>query len=109
MGAPLSVMLDRAALGGGFAATANGGNGTGTKCGQPKLMRSTDGVQWTTSAPAAQRPDHRRPRLGQTAGPRAAKLTSPSTEQARRTRSAGGVSARVTSVRVGTRCDRIRG
>lgn len=50
MGAPLSLTLDRA---GRAAAVAEltGGNQDGTKCGVPKLMRSADGVRWTTCAP----------------------------------------------------------
>jgi hypothetical protein len=50
MGPPIAVVLDRAGHPAGTAEMA-GGNDTGTKCGVPKLMRSTDGVRWTTCAP----------------------------------------------------------
>ena len=50
MDAPITVMLDRT---GHPAMVANmgGGNDGATKCGVPKLMRSTDGVKWSTCAP----------------------------------------------------------
>ena len=34
-----------------MAAEMSGGDGVGTKCGLPKLMRSPDGMKWTTCAP----------------------------------------------------------
>lgn len=50
MGSPVTVTIDRA---GHFAIAAEnpGGNSDGVKCGVPKLMRSADGVNWTTCAP----------------------------------------------------------
>ena len=50
MGAPVSVMIDRA---GHFAISAPvvGGNEGSVVCGQPKLARSSDGTKWTTCAP----------------------------------------------------------
>jgi hypothetical protein len=50
MGSPLSIAIDRA---GHFAGGAEhtGGNSDGTKCGDPKLFRSSDGVRWTVCAP----------------------------------------------------------
>lgn len=34
-----------------MTAELSGGNGDRVKCGVPKLMRSADGVKWTTCAP----------------------------------------------------------
>ncbi|MEP6833767.1 MAG: sialidase family protein [Gemmatimonas sp.] len=50
MDAPVTITLDRA---GHSAMVANmgGGNDGAAKCGLPKLMRSVDGVKWTTCAP----------------------------------------------------------
>ncbi len=50
MDAPVTVMLDRA---GHAAMVANmgGGNSDAAKCGLPKLMRSADGLKWTSCAP----------------------------------------------------------
>ncbi len=50
MGSPLSVAVDKSNH---FAITGNvtGGSEGNVKCGQPKLMRSTDGAAWTTCAP----------------------------------------------------------
>ena len=47
---PVSIAIDRA---GRYAmgAPVGGGNDGGATCGQPNLMRSTDGVTWTTCAP----------------------------------------------------------
>ncbi|MEP6779970.1 MAG: sialidase family protein [Gemmatimonadaceae bacterium] len=50
MGPPVTVSLDRAGHAAMFA-TVDGGNDGEVKCGMPKLMRSTDGVKWTTCAP----------------------------------------------------------
>ncbi len=50
MDVPLTVMLDRAGHP-AMVANVGGGNDGATKCGVPKLMRSTDGVKWTTCAP----------------------------------------------------------
>ena len=47
---PVSIAIDstgRYAMG----APIGGGNDIGVKCGQPSLMRSADGVAWTTCAP----------------------------------------------------------
>lgn len=50
MDAPVTVTLDRAGHP-AMVANMSGGNDGAAKCGLPKLMRSTDGVKWTTCAP----------------------------------------------------------
>lgn len=51
MATPVSIAIDSA---GRYAmgAPIGGGNEAAVKCGQPSLMRSTDGSAWTTCAPA---------------------------------------------------------
>ena len=50
MGPPATVSLDHAGHPAMFA-NVDGGNDGQAKCGTPKLMRSADGVKWTTCAP----------------------------------------------------------
>ncbi|MEP6764770.1 MAG: hypothetical protein ABJB66_10690 [Gemmatimonadaceae bacterium] len=50
MGPPATVSLDHAGHAAMFA-NVDGGNDGQAKCGAPKLMRSADGVKWTTCSP----------------------------------------------------------
>ena len=50
MGTPISLALDRQGHP-ALVAPFSHGNDSGARCGRPELIRSTDGVKWTTCAP----------------------------------------------------------